>query len=136
MKKKYGLWYTVKYYYMVPFAILAIVLAYTNDYIFEISCEYMNLTERHPLYHIYKMAVPIGLAALWFIMVFTICRNKQYRYLTGRNYRTDNSKYKRSYHELVEYFQDAEPHKLDTSDFEKNLGEMQRELFSEQLKAD
>ena len=97
MKKKYGLWHTVKYYYMVPFAILAIVLAYTNDYIFEISCEYMNLTERHPLYHIYKMAVPIGLAALWFIMVFTICRNKQYRYLTGRNYRTDNSKYKRSY---------------------------------------
>ena len=119
MKKKYGLWHTVKYYYMVPFAIWAIVLAYANDYIFEISCEYMNLTERHPLYHIYKMAVPIGLAALWFIMVFTICRNKRYRYLTGRNYRTDNSKYKRSYHELVEYFQDAEPHKLDTSDFEK-----------------
>ena len=119
MKKKYGLWHTVKYYYMVPFAIWAIVLAYANDYIFEISCEYMNLTERHPLYHIYKMAVPIGLAALWFIMVFTICRNKRYRYLTGRNYRRDNSKYKRSYHELVEYFQDAEPHKLDTSDFEK-----------------
>ena len=39
MIKKYGLWYTVKYYCMIPFAILAVVLAYANDYIFEISCE-------------------------------------------------------------------------------------------------
>lgn len=119
MIKKYGLWYTVKYYCMIPFTILAIVLAYANDYIFEISCEYMKLTERHPLYNIYKMAVPIGLAAIWFMIVFTICRDKRYRYLTGRTYGADNSKYKRSYHELVEYFQNAEPHKLDTSTFEK-----------------
>lgn len=104
---------------MIPFAILAIVLAYANDYICEISCEYMKLTERHPLYNIYKMAVPIGLAAIWFMIVFTICRDKRYRCLTGRTYGADNSKYKRSYHELVEYFQNAEPHKLDTSPFEK-----------------
>lgn len=119
MIKKYGLWYTVKYYCMIPFAILAIVLAYANDYIFEISCEYMKLTERQPLYNIYKMTVPIGLATIWFMIVFSICRDKRYRYLTGRTYRTDNSKYKRSYHELVEYFQNADPHKLDTSTFEK-----------------
>lgn len=119
MIKKYGIWYTVKYYCMIPFAILAIVLAYANDYICEISCEYMKLTERHPLYNIYKMAVPIGLAAIWFMIVFTICRDKRYRCLTGRTYGADNSKYKRSYHELVEYFQNAEPHKLDTSPFEK-----------------
>lgn len=79
MIKKYGLWYTVKYYCMIPFAILAIVLAYATDYIFEISCEYMKLTERHPLYNIYKMAVPIGLSAIWFMIVFTICRDKRYR---------------------------------------------------------
>ena len=60
------------------------------------------------------MAVPIGLAAIWFMIVFTICRDKRYRYLTGRTYGADNSKYKRSYHELVEYFQNSEPHKLDT----------------------
>lgn len=119
MIKKYGLWYTVKYYCMIPFAILAIVLAYANDYIFEISCEYIKLTERQPLYNIYKMTVPIGLATIWFMIVFSICRDKRYRYLTGRTYRTDNSKYKRSYHELVEYFQNADPHKLDTSTFEK-----------------
>lgn len=119
MVKKYGLWYTVKYYCLIQFAILAIVLAYANNYIFEVSCEYMKLTTQHPLYNIYKIAVHIGLAAIWFMIVFTICRNKRYRYLTGRTYRADNSKYKRSYHELVEYFRNAEPHKLDTSTFEK-----------------
>lgn len=119
MIKKYGLWYTVKYYCMIPFAILAIVLTYTNDYLFKISCEYMKLTERHPLYNIYKIAISIGLAALWFMIVFTICRDKRYRYLTGRSYGSDNYKYRRSYHELVEYFQNADPHKLDTSLFKK-----------------
>ena len=119
MIKKYGLWYTVKYYCMIPFAILAVILAYASDYIFEISCEYMKLTERHPLYNIYKMAVPIGLATIWLVVVFTICRDRRYRYLTGRTYGADNSKYKRNYHELVEYFKNAEPHKLDTSTFKK-----------------
>lgn len=117
MIKKYGLWYTVKYYCVIPFAILAIVLAYANDYIFEISCKYMNFTESHPLYNAYKIALPIVLAAIWFLIVFTICRDKRYRYLTGRNYGADHGKYKRSYYELVDYFKDADPHKLDTSDF-------------------
>lgn len=117
MIKKYGLWYTVKYYCVIPLAILAIVLAYANDYIFEISCKYMNFTESHPLYNAYKIALPIGLAAIWFLIVFTFCRDKRYRYLTGRNYGADNGKYKRSYYELVDYFKDADPHKLDTSDF-------------------
>lgn len=119
MIKKYGIWYTVKYYCMIPFALFAIGLAYAKDYIFEISCKYMNLTESHPLYNAYKIALPIGLAAIWFIIVFTFCRDERYRYLTGRNYGADNGKYKRSYYELVEYFQNAEPHKLDTSSFKQ-----------------
>ena len=119
MIKKYGIWYTVKYYCMIPFTLFAIGLAYAKDYIFEISCKYMNLTESHPLYNAYKIALPIGLAAIWFIIVFTFCREERYRYLTGRNYGADNGKYKRSYYELVEYFQNAEPHKLDTSSFKQ-----------------
>lgn len=61
MLKKYGLWYTVKYYCVIPFIIFAIVLAYAYDYIIEISCIYLNLTEQHPLYNIYKIAICIGL---------------------------------------------------------------------------
>lgn len=119
MIKKHGIWYTVKYYCLIPFVILAIVLAYANDYLFELSCKYMELTEKHPLYNIHKITVSIILAAIWFLIVFTVCRAKRYRYLTGRKYGIDNGKYKRSYTELVEYFKDAEPHKLDTSTFEK-----------------
>ncbi|MDY5576150.1 MAG: type IV secretory system conjugative DNA transfer family protein [Lachnospiraceae bacterium] len=119
MVKKYGIWYTVKYYCVIPFAIMAIILAFANNYIFTVSCEYMHLTERHPLYNIYKIAVPVGLTTIWLVIVFTICRDKRYRYLTGRNFGTDSAKYKRTYHELTEYFINAEPHKLDTYIFEK-----------------
>ena len=117
MIKKHGLWFAVKYYCIIQFIIFAIGLFIANDYVFNIACSYMNITERSPFYQLFQLAVPIGLAALWFFIFFTVCRDKSYRYKTGRNYGHDNGKYKRSYAELVEYFQDAEPHKLDTSDF-------------------
>ena len=50
-------------------------------------------------------------------MFFSHCRNQSYRYQTGRNYNYDSGHYKRSYRWLIDYFQDAEPHKLDTSSF-------------------
>lgn len=117
MIKKHGLWYAIKYYCIIQFTLFAIALFIAKDYIFEISCNYMNLTERSPFYSIYQLAVPIGLAAIWFIIVFTICRDKSYYYHTGRRFGYDNSRYKRDYHWLLEYFKDAEPHKLDTSEF-------------------
>lgn len=117
MIKKHGLWFAVKYYCIIQFIIFAIGLFIANDYVFNIACSYMNITERSPFYQLFQLAVPLGLAALWFFIFFTVCRDKSYRYKTGRNYGHDNGKYKRSYAELVEYFQDAEPHKLDTSDF-------------------
>ena len=117
MIKKHGLWYAVKYYCIIQFLIFAIGLLIANDYVFQLACSYMDITERSPFYKLFQLAVPLGLAALWFFIFFTVCRDKSYRYKTGRNYGHDNGKYKRSYSELVEYFQDAEPHKLDTSEF-------------------
>lgn len=117
MIKKHGLWFAVKYYCIIQFIIFAIGLFIANDYVFNIACSYMNITERSPFYQLFQLAVPIGLAAIWFFIFFTVCRDKSYRYKTGRSFGHDNGKYKRSYAELVEYFQDAEPHKLDTSDF-------------------
>lgn len=119
MIKKYGLWYAVKYYCIIQFTILAIALVIAKDYVFNLACSYLNVTERSPFYQLFQIAVPIGLAAIWFIIVFTICRDKSYRYKTGRNFGHDSGKYKRSYAELVEYFENAEPHKLDTSQFPK-----------------
>lgn len=119
MIKKHGLWFAVKYYCIIQFLIFAIGLVIANDYVFNIACSYLNITERSPFYKLFQLAVPIGLAALWFFIFFTVCRDKSYRYKTGRNFGHDNGKYKRTYTELVEYFQDAEPHKLDTSDFKR-----------------
>lgn len=119
MIKKFGLWYAVKYYCIIPFTLFAILLFIANDYVFTITCDLLNITERSPFYELYKLVVPSGLAVLWLMIVFTTCRDKSYRFKTGRSYAHDNGKYKRSYHELIEYFQDAEPHKLDTSGFKK-----------------
>ena len=119
MIKKYGLWYTIKYYHIILFLLLAFVLSSSYNLIFEASCKLIRLTEEHPLYDFYRIIFPWGIIALWSILVFTTCRDKRYKYLTGRKYGRDHSKYKRSYHELVEYFKEADPHKLDTSIFPK-----------------
>ena len=117
MIKKHGLWYAIKYYCIIQFALFAIALCIANNYIFNLTCNYFNVTQRSPFYKLFQLAVPLGLTVLWFFIVFMICREKAYRYKTGRNFGHDSGKYKRSYTELVEYFQDAEPHKLDTSPF-------------------
>ena len=117
MIKKHGLWYAIKYYCIIQFTVFAIALYIANDYVFNIACNYMNITERSPFYKLFQLTVSIGLATLWFFIFLTVCRDKSYRYKTGRNFRHDNCKYKRTYAELIEYFQDAEPHKLDTSEF-------------------
>lgn len=53
--------------------------------------------------------------AVWFIWYFA--RTAHYRHVTGRSYDTDHGKYHRSYGEMLNYFRDAEPHKMDMSGF-------------------
>lgn len=117
MVKKHGLSYAVKYYCIVPFIILALVFFLGRNYAYQLTCEALQITERSPFYSIYPYVVNTGLIAIWVLIVFTTTRTKRYRYLTGRNFGTDNGKYKRTYAQLVDYFKDADPHKLDTSTF-------------------
>ena len=117
MVKKHGFMYAVKYYYIIQFIILALVLFLMKDYAYQITCELLQITERSPFYNIYPYVVNTGLFVIWFLIVFTTSRTKRYRYLTGRTFGTDNGKYKRTYSQLVDYFKDADPHKLDTSTF-------------------
>lgn len=119
MIKKNGLWYTIKYYYVIPFILLGILFLKAKNYIFTLSCRYMHLTEDHFFYQLYKLSVPIGLIAVWFIIVLVICRTRRYTYWTHRSYLKDSQKYHRNYHDLLEFFRDAEPHRLDTSVFKK-----------------
>ena len=70
------------------------------------------------IFEFLDMILTILLIALWGATVFTFIRSKMYYCETGRNFNKDCSTYKRGYRELVEYFKDAEPHKLDSSQFE------------------
>lgn len=114
MVKKYGLWYAVKYYNLIFHAIFALVLYLIRDYAFDFFCMITQVTERDRIfYKLYGITVPILLIAIWVIIFFVSTREKAYLYKTGRSFGYDSSHYKRTYHELVEYFQDADPMKMD-----------------------
>ena len=69
------------------------------------------------LFHtIYNIVIPIALFGLWILLLLTNIRDKTYLYKTGRKYRYDSTHYKRSYQELVTYFQDADPLRMKVED--------------------
>jgi len=114
MVKKYGLWYAVKYYRLIFHAIFALVLYLIRDYAFDFFCMITQVTERDRIfYKLYGITVPILLIVIWVLVFFTMTRDRAYKYKTGRSFGYDSSHYKRSYYELVEYFQDADPMKMD-----------------------
>lgn len=96
---------------------MAALLYFTNNYIFELICSIAKMTEENRFYILSEYIVKSGIAFLWIFTTFSILRSKRYSYLTGRLFYPDRSKYKRSYGELVDYFIDSEPHKLDTSTY-------------------
>ena len=114
MVKKHGFWYFVKYYNLLIYLAFAIVLYLIKDYLFLLFCQLTQVTsERIIFYKIYELLVPIALAALWFFIFFYNTREKAYRYKTGRSFGYDSGHYHRTYSELVEYFQDADPMHMD-----------------------
>ena len=114
MVKKHGFWYFVKYYNLLIYLAFAIVLYLVKDYVFLLFCQLTQVTsERSIFYKINELLVPIALAALWFFIFFYNTREKAYRYKTGRSFGYDSGHYHRTYSELVEYFQDADPMHMD-----------------------
>lgn len=117
MIKKFGIKYTLKYYNILQLVLFGIVLILSNSHIFEIFCSYCNINEQSQYYSFFKFSIPFSLIALWFTFVFNNCRDKRYTFLTGRKYGIDHRRFDRNYHDLVQYFKDSEPHKLDTTSF-------------------
>lgn len=114
MVKKYGLWYAVKYYSIIPYAIFALVLYIAYPFVFSYTCDALSITERSGFYVPYKLLIVVALFVLWFLIVFSSCRNQRYKYLTGgRSFGKDSGKYKRTYYELVEYFSEETNSKMD-----------------------
>lgn len=114
MIKKYGIWYTIKYYNLIFHTLFALTLYFIKDHVFELFCMFTQITEQNTIfYNFCKLIIPIFFIAIWLFNFFTSIREKAYKYKTDRDFGYDSSHYKRTYNELVEYFQDADPMKMD-----------------------
>ena len=117
MIKKHGLWYTIKYYNVITYLITALSIFLGIPWITEAVCLYLDITERSPYYSLTVVSVPVILWSGWCMIFFHSTRARRYNFLTGRSFGYDRGHYKRTYRELVDYFKDAEPHKLDVSTY-------------------
>lgn len=114
MLKKHGLRYCVKYCSIVYFLLFAAVLVVINPVIIGLFCTATHVTTDSIFYTCYKIAIPILLTCTWGYLFFSHLRERRYHYLTGRNYYKDQQ-YHRSYSELIEYFKDADPYRIDAN---------------------
>lgn len=114
MVKRYGFWYAVKYYDIIPFGIFAMILYLANPFVFYITCAELQITEQGIFYNAFKLLISLTFAFIWFAVFFTSVRSKLYKYLTGgRNYSRDTNNYKRSFYSLVDYFSEELHLKMD-----------------------
>lgn len=95
-----------------PLALLLIIIApHFADFL--ISFNTLRLPNEIFEYPAYLLLIVLWGFPFLLYMVSTIYKDK-----TGRNYIYDHRKYKRSFSDLMEYFHDADPHLLDSSQFE------------------
>ena len=116
MVKKHGLWYTIKYYHLLFFLFSGVFVLLTNGWVAQLFCILLGVSETY-FSRLTSIVFSLLIWTIWGISFLIVLRAKQYTYLTGRNYRHDSKYYKRNYFELINYFKNAEPHKLDTSQF-------------------
>ena len=101
-------------YWIIGFIVYAVALFIAKKLLLGV----VEVDETTITYKFSNALYSVLFIALWIITIFVVLRSKLYYYQTGRNFNDDCSKYRRGYRELVEYFKDAEPHKLDSSQFE------------------
>lgn len=101
-------------YWIIGFIVYAVALFIVKKLLLGV----VGVDENTITYKFSNALYSVLFIVLWIITIFVVLRSKLYYYQTGRNFNDDCSKYRRGYRELVEYFKDAEPHKLDASQFE------------------
>lgn len=107
-------------YQLKPFLIALILIIILNHPFALLACHIADISKKEPLiYGMIQIAVPLISLVVWSFIFFNHIRSKRYFLLTGRSYAFDIGHYNRTFQELVEYFRDAEPHRLDTSIFPK-----------------
>lgn len=111
---KENVFYKLKHFKVIPFAILAAVFYFASALIGLFLYRSNSDSMVHFNLSFYRNAAQLFFLFLWCYMYFQTIRNIRYRDLTGRkSYTKDHARYKRTYYELIEYYQDANPYQLD-----------------------
>ena len=118
MKQTSSFFRSIRFYNIIPLLFFGLILFFIKDYCIK-GLE--ALAQHNGLVEYIKVIPPtvyIIFAAIWLTVFLSVIRSKRYLSLTGRNYGSDSSRYRpMTYNQLVDYFKDADPHKLDTSSF-------------------
>lgn len=106
----------MRYYNIIFHLLLGIGFCIISSPLSDLLCYLQKIPDESLFHTIYKIIIPIALLGLWMLLLLTNIRDKTYLYKTGRKYRYDSTHYKRSYQELVTYFQDADPLRMKVED--------------------
>lgn len=109
--KKYGLKKTIAFYNLLYLLIYGLIILILKNHIINLLS---NLINQHRFDNFIETYIPFFLFAFWCYLSFHHIRKKTYFFKTKRNLGYDLSHYKRSYHQLVDYFKDADPYQMNT----------------------
>ncbi|SDI51715.1 Type IV secretory system Conjugative DNA transfer [Pseudobutyrivibrio sp. 49] len=118
MLKKHGIKYTLEYYRIHELIVFALVMMGIATYFIFTIESYMSAYINDKQQILIRLIIIGAFCRVYFKHVYTTIRSQTYRKLTGRSYGYDHSKYKRSFNELVDYFKDADPYKINTEKLE------------------
>lgn len=114
--KKNTFWSLIKDYQIIQILLIGIVVFYCRDYLFEYLSSSMDLIDATQSYTFYHHLIYIGLPVAWIYFSYVHIRDKRYHDLTERNYQRDHSRFHKTYSELVKFFSNNDPYKLDPAD--------------------
>lgn len=113
-----GILYTLIYYRAHVYGSIALVLMIGNSLLTKLILMILGVHDISQFaYNMARHYVLFISLALLLLLFFFHVRAKYYYILTGRDIGYDMRHYRRTFFELVDYFENAEPHKLDTSTF-------------------
>ena len=113
-----GILYTLIYYRAHVYSSIAPVLIIGNSLLTKLLLMILGVHDISQFaYNMARHYVLFISLALLLLLFFFHARAKYYYILTGRDIGYDMRHYRRTFFELVDYFENAEPHKLDTSTF-------------------
>ena len=111
------------YYHLAQYLILLLVIIGNGETIYNIAVEYLDLSayawQGRILSRLLFLVIKTGLPCVLTYLYYKHYLSRKYKLLTGRSLGNDMSMYARSYTELLYYFRDSEPQKMDISKLPK-----------------